>query len=122
MLPRDNGGVVDANLLVYGTQNLRVIDASVPPTAFSAHLMSIVYGIGEIGSEIIIAARQAELNAANGNGQANGTGNGTSSNSPQDSNSGARNSASAQMSSPLIISLSLSLVALTAVLAPWTLI
>ena len=48
------GGVVDTNLKVYGTKNLRVIDASVPPISFSAHLESIVYGIAEIGAEIIL--------------------------------------------------------------------
>lgn len=54
MLPRSEGGVVDTNLKVYGTKNLRVIDASVPPISFSAHLESIVYGIAEIGAEIIL--------------------------------------------------------------------
>ncbi|KUI57771.1 Glucose oxidase [Cytospora mali] len=56
MLPRELGGVVDKNLLVYGTTNLRVIDASVAPTAVSAHLMTATYGIAEIGAEIIRAA------------------------------------------------------------------
>lgn len=56
MLPRDQGGVVDANLLVYGTTNLRVIDASIAPTAVSAHLMTATYGIAEIGAQIIQAA------------------------------------------------------------------
>ncbi|RMZ83195.1 hypothetical protein DV738_g1425, partial [Chaetothyriales sp. CBS 135597] len=39
MLPLDQGGVVNAELKVYGTSNVRVADASVPPTSFSAHLM-----------------------------------------------------------------------------------
>lgn len=56
MLPRDQGGVVDENLLVYGTSNLRVIDASIAPTALSAHLMTATYAIAEIGAEKIIAA------------------------------------------------------------------
>lgn len=54
MLPREDGGVVDSNLKVYGTSNLRVVDASVPPLSFSAHLMAIVYGIAEIGAELIL--------------------------------------------------------------------
>lgn len=54
MLPREYGGVVDKSLKVYGTQNVRVIDASVPPISFSAHLMSITYGLAEMGSEMIL--------------------------------------------------------------------
>ena len=54
MLPLDQGGVVDGNLVVYGTSNLRVIDASVPPIEFSAHLMAPTYGVAEKGSEIIL--------------------------------------------------------------------
>ncbi|ROV88058.1 hypothetical protein VMCG_10417 [Cytospora schulzeri] len=59
MLPRSKGGVVDANLKVYGTTNLRVIDASVAPTAVSAHLMTATYGIAEIGAQIIQAAHSS---------------------------------------------------------------
>lgn len=59
MLPREVGGVVDKNLLVYGTSNLRVIDASIAPTSVSAHLMTATYGIAEIGADIIKAARKA---------------------------------------------------------------
>ncbi|TKY85547.1 hypothetical protein EX895_005709 [Sporisorium graminicola] len=54
MLPREQGGVVGKDLKVYGTQNLRVVDASVPPVSFSAHLMSITYGLAELGSEMIL--------------------------------------------------------------------
>lgn len=38
MLPLDLGGVVDANLKVYGTSNLRVADSSVFPIQFAAHV------------------------------------------------------------------------------------
>ncbi|SNX86469.1 related to Glucose oxidase [Melanopsichium pennsylvanicum] len=54
MLPREQGGVVDQQMKVYGTKNLRVVDASVPPISFSAHLMSITYGLAEIASEMIL--------------------------------------------------------------------
>lgn len=54
MLPRADGGVVDTNLKVYGTSNLRVIDASVVPFSLSCHLMSVAYGIAEIGADIIM--------------------------------------------------------------------
>lgn len=38
MLPRDQGGVVDARLRVYGLGNVRVVDASVFPLQFAAHV------------------------------------------------------------------------------------
>jgi choline dehydrogenase len=53
MLPREQGGVVDAQMRVYGTGNVRIIDASIPPIAFSAHLVGSTYGIAETGSNII---------------------------------------------------------------------
>ena len=54
MLPRDEGGVVDPELRVYGTQNLRVIDASIIPLLLSAHMQTAVYGIAERGAAMII--------------------------------------------------------------------
>lgn len=53
MLPHDKGGVVDANLRVYGLGNVRVADASVPPIALSTHLMASTYGVAELASNII---------------------------------------------------------------------
>jgi hypothetical protein len=47
MLPLDLGGVVDPQLLVYGTQNLRVVDASIMPVIPASHLQAVVYGIAE---------------------------------------------------------------------------
>lgn len=38
MLPRDQGGVVDNKMKVYGTVNVRVVDASVFPFSFAAHV------------------------------------------------------------------------------------
>jgi choline dehydrogenase-like flavoprotein len=38
MLPKEEGGVVDSKLKVYGTSNLRVVDASIVPVIVSAHL------------------------------------------------------------------------------------
>jgi hypothetical protein len=55
MLPQDQGGVVDANLRVYGLANVRVADASVVPIALSSHLMSSTYGVAEQASNIIRA-------------------------------------------------------------------
>lgn len=47
MLPLDLGGVVDANLLVYGTDNVRVVDTSIFPLVPTAHLSAVVYAIAE---------------------------------------------------------------------------
>ncbi|KAL8369878.1 hypothetical protein RB595_000299 [Gaeumannomyces hyphopodioides] len=54
MLPRRDGGVVDPALKVYGTANLRVVDASVMPLLVSGHIQSAVYGIAERAAELII--------------------------------------------------------------------
>lgn len=54
MLPQDQGGVVDANLRVYGLANVRVADASIVPIALSSHLMASTYGVAEQASKIIL--------------------------------------------------------------------
>ncbi|XXH01664.1 NADPH-dependent 1-acyl dihydroxyacetone phosphate reductase [Hypoxylon texense] len=53
MLPRDMGGVVDPQLRVYGTANLRVCDASIIPLTPRANPQATVYGIAEHGAKII---------------------------------------------------------------------
>lgn len=53
MQPRADGGVVDANHRVYGTQGLRVLDASVLPFQVSSHLMTVLYGLAERAAEVI---------------------------------------------------------------------
>ena len=53
MMPRAEGGVVDAELRVYGTTNLRVVDASIMPVILSAHLQTAVYGIAERAAEML---------------------------------------------------------------------
>lgn len=38
MMSHELGGVVDPELVVYGTQNVRVVDASVLPFQINGHL------------------------------------------------------------------------------------
>lgn len=47
MMPREIGGVVDAELKVYGIENLRVVDASVMPILPAAHMQGSVYAMAE---------------------------------------------------------------------------
>lgn len=53
MMPRSVGGVVDDNLKVYGTSNVRVVDASVLPFQVCGHLVSTLYAVAERVSDII---------------------------------------------------------------------
>ncbi|KAJ7643355.1 alcohol oxidase [Mycena polygramma] len=53
MATRALGGVVDSTLTVYGTTNLRVVDASIMPFTIAAHLQSTVYAIAEKAADII---------------------------------------------------------------------
>lgn len=47
MMPRRAGGVVDTGLRVYGTRNLRVVDASIMPLIPGGHIQSAIYAIAE---------------------------------------------------------------------------
>lgn len=53
MMPRELGGVVDHNLIVYGTANVRVVDASVLPTQLCGHLTSTLYAVAEKISDTV---------------------------------------------------------------------
>ncbi|KAF7713242.1 Glucose-methanol-choline oxidoreductase [Penicillium ucsense] len=53
MLPREKGGVVSPELKVYGTKNVRVVDASVLPFQLCGHLVSTLYAVAEKASDII---------------------------------------------------------------------
>ncbi|KAF5353559.1 hypothetical protein D9756_008091 [Leucocoprinus leucothites] len=53
LLPRNKNGVVDANLKVYGTSNIRVADASVMPLLVSAHTQTTAYAIAERAAQLI---------------------------------------------------------------------
>ncbi|KAI8287905.1 hypothetical protein K4K60_011793 [Colletotrichum sp. SAR11_57] len=61
LLPRDDGGVVDADLKVYGTTNLRVVDNSIIPIILSGHIQTAAYGIAEVAAAKIIAQSASVL-------------------------------------------------------------
>lgn len=53
MMPREKGGVVDSSLRVYGTKNLRVVDASVFPLIPRGNIQASVYAVAEKAADII---------------------------------------------------------------------
>ena len=53
MMSEELGGVVDSDHLVYGTANVRVVDASVLPFQVSGHLTSTLYALAERAAERI---------------------------------------------------------------------
>lgn len=53
MLPRDKGGVVDPKLIVHGTENLRIVDASIFPLIPRGNILSSVYAVAEKAADII---------------------------------------------------------------------
>ncbi|KAL7938233.1 GMC oxidoreductase [Trichoderma chlorosporum] len=60
MKPREQGGVVDSRLRVYGTKGLRVVDASVFPLQVTGNIQSMVYVVAEKASDIIKDDRKAQ--------------------------------------------------------------
>ncbi|TDL16815.1 alcohol oxidase [Rickenella mellea] len=53
MLPKAQGGVVDPNLKVYGTDNIRVADASMIPLEIGTHTMATVYANALHAADVI---------------------------------------------------------------------
>lgn len=53
MMPGSSGGCVSEKILVYGTQHLSIVDASIIPIIPSCHLQATMYGIGEKAADII---------------------------------------------------------------------
>ncbi|CAG8956652.1 hypothetical protein HYFRA_00011963 [Hymenoscyphus fraxineus] len=53
MMSEDLGGVVNSSLVVYGTQNLRVVDASVIPLIPRGNIKTTVYMLAEKAADII---------------------------------------------------------------------
>ncbi|WWC60111.1 uncharacterized protein I303_102675 [Kwoniella dejecticola CBS 10117] len=52
MMSEELGGVVGADLKVYNTESLRIVDASVLPIQFSAHLSATLYGLAENAADM----------------------------------------------------------------------
>lgn len=58
MMPKELGGVVDAQLRVYGCRNLRVCDASIIPLTPRTNPQATVYGVAEHAAHIIMSGRR----------------------------------------------------------------
>lgn len=54
MMLRELGGVVDFDLKVYGTTNVRVVDASIFPTLPGANTCQTVYAVAELVSQVFV--------------------------------------------------------------------
>ncbi|TVY45866.1 Dehydrogenase [Lachnellula occidentalis] len=55
MMPQDIGGVVNEKLVVYGTKNLRVVDASIFPIEPLGNIQASVYAVAEKAADLIKA-------------------------------------------------------------------
>ena len=53
MLPWESGGVVNERLVVYGTKNLRVVDASNFPIEPLGNLQTTVYAVAERAADFM---------------------------------------------------------------------
>ncbi|PNS18339.1 Cellobiose dehydrogenase [Sphaceloma murrayae] len=67
MLPKNLGGVINSQLLVYGTSNLRVVDASIIPLIPASNLQALIYAFAEKAADIIKAARSDTSPSAGSN-------------------------------------------------------
>ncbi|KAL9578863.1 MAG: hypothetical protein Q9212_005447 [Teloschistes hypoglaucus] len=70
MMPRDQGGVVDPRLKVYGTKNVRVVDASIVPLHVRGNTVSLTYAIAEKGADLIKQDMNGTASVAGGVPQA----------------------------------------------------
>lgn len=53
--PKERGGVANERLIVYGTNNLRIVDASTMPTIPGAKIQNSVYAAAERAADLIVA-------------------------------------------------------------------
>lgn len=56
MLPQEKGGVVDAELKVYGVEGLRIVDSSMMPLIPRANTQTTVYAVAEKAADLIKGA------------------------------------------------------------------
>ncbi|KAL3419613.1 choline dehydrogenase [Phlyctema vagabunda] len=63
MMREDLGGVVDEQLRVYGTKNVRVCDASVLPIIPRGNILTAVYAFAEKAAEIICRETESSLSS-----------------------------------------------------------
>jgi alcohol oxidase len=61
MAPREEDGVVDASLNVYGVSGLKIADMSVPPENVGGNTNNTAMIIGEKAADIIIAELRGEV-------------------------------------------------------------
>ena len=52
-MPENLGGVVDNNLRLYGTTNVRVVDASIIPIIPRGNIITTVYAVAEKAADIV---------------------------------------------------------------------
>jgi choline dehydrogenase-like flavoprotein len=66
MAPREQGGVLDSEFRVYGTRNLRVVDASVFPKIPGFFIVTSIYMAAEKAADVILksARRSRSVSAA----------------------------------------------------------
>ncbi|KAH0044100.1 alcohol oxidase, partial [Aureobasidium melanogenum] len=53
MMSRELGGVIDSQMIVYGTSNVRVVDASAIPFEVNGHPTSTIYAMAEKAADLI---------------------------------------------------------------------
>ncbi|VUC37072.1 unnamed protein product [Clonostachys rosea] len=57
MRPKEDGGVVDSELRVYGVKGVRVVDASIFPLEPAGNIQSLVYAVAEKAADLIKEGR-----------------------------------------------------------------